>query len=190
MGTYTESTSNAGFISRTETISKMTDVHEGRIGAYHLAHQKTLDMAVESKLDKPMSRSQRKQTSDTPENRHLLNYLQREASKRAALMVEAAQRNDPQDLGLAGMELKSSLREMWQLRSLRSDEWGMVLNFLQIALAEEVLEGFDASKCDAIRVIIEKHLSPAANREDVDSCLEILEEVGLDPWKMMASYRE
>jgi hypothetical protein len=190
MDESTESTIYADFVRTAPTISKMTDVQDRRVTAYHLAHWKTLDDVLEAELDRSKQGKQRKSGANTPANRHLLNHLLKKACENAALMEEAARKNEPLDLGLAGMELMGNLRGMWDLRSLRSDEWTMVLNFLQTALAGEVLEGFDAAKSHAIHEVVEKHLSLAADQEDVDSCIELLEGVGLDPLKVMAAYRE
>lgn len=190
METYTESISGADLTGASQTISKMTDVQDGRVGDYDLAYRKTLDNVSDTRLERSLLRSDKKSPSNSPENRYFLNHLQRQASRKAAAMEEAARRGDPQDVALAGMEIIGVLREMWKLRNLRSDEWGMVLNYLQAALAAEVLEDFDATRSQAIRSIIERHLGPATNQDDVDSCLSLLEEVGLDPLKVMVAYRE
>lgn len=190
MDTFTES-STMGFGNLSRTISKTTDVHDARMGMYEYAYRKTADVPREAGgRRRQLSQAKREPKPGTPGERYLLGESEKDAALKSREMEDAAARQDKVDLGLAAMELLDDLRELWQRRSLRSEEWGMVLNFLQIALAGEVFEEFDAKRCRAVRSVIERHLTLAATQDDVDACIDLLESADLDPWKPMAGFRE
>jgi hypothetical protein len=189
MITASESTEISSFGGNAGTFSKVTDVQEGRVRAYRLAHQKTLD-DVAADLNLLTEAKKKRSAADMSENRYFLSEVQREVVRNALTMEQAAKAGEPQDLATEAMELCENLRDLWQLRNLRSEEWGTVLNFLQTALAGEVFEGFNEEKCHAIRLVVERHLRISVSREDVEASLELLEAAGFDPWKAMIGFRE
>ena len=126
----------------------------------------------------------------TPESRYALNCLLKAAKENTDRMVEAASSAEVMDLAMAGMDLKITLRELWRKRDICGDDWRMVLNFLQTALAEEIPESLSAQKCLAVQAVVHNHLRIAAGQEDVEKTIDLLSNSGLDPWKAFAGFRE
>jgi len=87
-------------------------------------------------------------------------------------------------LASAGIGLVENLGELWRLRSVRQDDWGAMLNFVQAALSKEEFERFTLGQCQAVESILVTYLGGGLVREeDVGRVRLMLREVGLDPWK-------
>jgi len=89
---------------------------------------------------------------------------------------------------IVGSELSDELQALWNLRSVREEEWAEVLNFLQSALAQQEFERFESTHCEAVRRVVVDYLAGGVvDPEDVVRVRMILREVGLDPWKAISS---
>ena len=112
------------------------------------------------------------------------------AVKLSEQLEEYADAGDVIELSNIGFELRNVLSNLWDLRGEREDDWGDLLNLLQIALTQEEFERFSPKQCRAISVLVRDHLgSGVADREDVEHAIAILETVGFDPWKGISSSR-
>jgi len=125
-----------------------------------------------------------------PPQKYAIDRCHQEAIQNVVSMEEAAKANQRMDLGLAGMNLYENLRELWRLRRSQSDEWKMILNFLQCALSKEVFEEFTVEQCRKLQIAIEKHLTPSAGEEDIQAVIDLLENASLDPFKPFAGFRD
>jgi hypothetical protein len=113
------------------------------------------------------------------------------AEKEACRLESRAKAGDLMELSNAGFRLGEILRELWELREEREDDWGDLLNILQGALAQEEFERFSVDQCRAIRSIIVDHLgSGAVDVDDLERSIRLLREAGFDPWKGISGETE
>lgn len=168
-------------------ISQNTDVHEARCQQYDLVVEKSgVISGVRIREPEPPHKTVDRIPQVT--RRYTVRRLVEEAQGEASRMVAAAQSQDPMELATAGMSLSDVLDSLWQLRSVRSDEWASLLNFLQGALAREEFERFSVQQCQAVSQIIDLYLAgPAVRDEDVIQARETLQKNGLDPWKAISA---
>lgn len=102
----------------------------------------------------------------------------------AESMAVYAEAGELMDLGVAGSRLMEFLDDLWNVRDVREDDWGDLLNILQGALSNEEFEKFTSDQCDAILIIIADHLaSGVVGMDDIEDSLRLLRKSGLDPWK-------
>ena len=80
-------------------------------------------------------------------------------------------------------KLRDTLQDLWALRDEREDDWGDILNHLQIVLEMDEYEGLTAIQCKAVRDIIADHLSVnTAGIDDVENTVRRLLRSGFDPF--------
>ena len=109
-------------------------------------------------------------------------YL-KEAMKEAQSMEAAAESGDLMDLSIAGNRLRSSLNDLWGMRCDREDDWGDLVNILQVVIAQKEFERYRPDQCKAIQLIISRHLG--GGRTDIDdlkSSIRLLRKAEFDPW--------
>ncbi|MCI0339149.1 MAG: hypothetical protein L0226_16375 [Acidobacteria bacterium] len=105
------------------------------------------------------------------------------AEQEARDMEEFARAGEVMELSIAGFSLKRALQDLWDLRNDRENDWGDLLNLLQIVLAQVEFEQFTVDQCAAIRKIIVDHLgSGLIDIDDLESSVKLLRKVGFDPW--------
>src|SRR5208337_478402 len=87
------------------------------------------------KVQSPPERPHRKKRIPVPEERHALAECLEEALTNAK-GLEAAASNDPEQAAISGLDLRQNLRELWQLRHIRTDDWSTIVNKLQVATSK------------------------------------------------------
>lgn len=103
-----------------------------------------------------------------------------------ARRLEAAADSDPMSAAIAGLELRDRVRELWKLRHVRGDDWATVVNKLQVAIMGANFEEFTRDMANAVRMVVESHLGPDADNDDVRASTLLLSRNGLDAWKALA----
>jgi len=102
-------------------------------------------------------------------------------------MEKTATSRDLIELANTGFMLRDSLNQLWQLRHLREDDWGDLLNLLQTALASEEFERFSPNQCKAIYSVVNEHLrNGITDIDDLDAVIVKLRQAGLDPFKSIS----
>ncbi|HUT24488.1 MAG TPA: hypothetical protein VM492_09120 [Sumerlaeia bacterium] len=165
-----------------DTAFPVTDIQEGRSRIYHTRLKTAAGLSTGESVDRD-SRRERRTGSDSAETRYAVTRWREEAIEHARAMEEAAEAKEPVDLGIAGMSLIESLREMWRLRSSQSDEWGTIVNYLQSSLADQVLENLTPGQCSNLRSVLEDHLVPSADTGSIESAIDLLEDSDFQPLK-------
>jgi hypothetical protein len=103
-------------------------------------------------------------------------------------MLDAAKSGEMMEVASAGMALMDCLQELWKLRSVREDEWGALLNFLQTSLAKEDYEKFTFDQCQAVHTVVTNYLAgPLTGDDDVSKARLVLQVAGFDPWKAISA---
>ena len=98
-------------------------------------------------------------------------------------MLAAAGEGELTRLSNTAFELRDTLQDLWAMRDEREDDWGDLLNHLQIALEMDEYEGLTAIQCKAVREVIADHLSVhTVDIGDIDDSLRLLRRAGLDPF--------
>jgi hypothetical protein len=121
---------------------------------------------------------------ETQQRRDLLRRLVVRASSESEGMARAAELEDATRTNNLSCKLRDTLQELWSLRSERGDDWGDILNALQIALEGSSDRQYTIEQCRAISQVIVDHLTPhEADGEDIEQSVLTLLESGLDPWK-------
>lgn len=112
----------------------------------------------------------------------IAEYL-KEAVQEARTMESAAEAGDLMGLSIAGNELKSTLNDLWNVRGDREDDWGDLVNILQIVIAQKEFERFLPKQCKALQNIIEQHLGGGkTDTDDLKNSIRLLRRAGFDPW--------
>jgi hypothetical protein len=121
-----------------------------------------------------------------PPNRHRHDAVRRgvqKALREAVAMMAAVDEGELARLNNKAFELRDTLQDLWALRDEREDDWGDILNHLQIVLEMDEYEGLTAIQCKAVRDIIADHLSVnTAGIDDVENTVRLLRRSGLDPF--------
>jgi hypothetical protein len=167
-----------------------TDVHHARLEDYDSIQQKTGEYSRKYGLEQARNQPTTKKKTRLAVERQRLSRCETELSQIADRIVLAATEGDTVAAATEAMDFRRYLRELWNLRDHRSEDWAMIINFLQIALADEVFESFETAKYLALQTIAKSHIREACDVDDIESSLTLLEGAGLDPWKNMAAFRE
>ena len=97
--------------------------------------------------------------------------------------MAAASEGELTRLSNKAFELRDTLQDLWDLRDDREDDWGDLLNLLQIALEMDEYESLTAIQCKAVRDVIADHLSVhTADIDDIENTVRLLRRSGLDPF--------
>jgi hypothetical protein len=106
----------------------------------------------------------------------------RDALSLALTLEQAVATEDVEMAAIAGLDLRNSLRELWKCRAIRSDDWATVVNKLQIATSQVHFERFTSDMAVAVRMVIQSHLEPDADNDDVRASTTLLERAKLHAW--------
>jgi hypothetical protein len=118
------------------------------------------------------------------ERRDVLRRLIARATSETDGMAHAAEQQDATRLSNLSYKLRDTLQELWDLRSDREDDWGDILNTLQIAMEGREIGDYTIAQCRAISRVIADHLALyEVDGDDVEQSVLVLVESGLDPWK-------
>ena len=127
--------------------------------------------------------AQQRRLDVTPAQRYAIKHYLADALAHALNMEEAASADDKMRLATEGVGLVNNLSDLWRLRRLRDDEWAEIINFLQAVLAKIEFEVLTHEQCTSLRLIIEGHLRPDANDDDVEATIGLLERAGFNAWR-------
>lgn len=152
----------------------------------------TTNIAHTNLLQKSEAKTPRARAFDRVYSSQALHeQLRREitaATEQASRMEGLAEERDPIALANATFSLLDSLHNLWELRNLREDDWGDLINLLQGALALEQYETFSRNQCRAIRTIVVEHLgSGLTEASDLDEVVSLLRSAGFDPFKTISA---
>ena len=118
------------------------------------------------------------------QRRDRLRRLVARAVSEADGMVRAAELEDATRTSNLSCKLRDTLQELWDLRSERGDDWGDILNALQIAMEGNSSGRYTIEQCRAIGQVIGDHLTPhETDADDIEQSVLSLVRSGLDPWK-------
>jgi hypothetical protein len=121
--------------------------------------------------------------ASNPARRDAVRRGVQKALREAEAMLAAAGEGELTRLSNKAFELRDTLQDLWALRDEREDDWGDLLNLLQIALEKDEYEGLTAIQCKAVKDVIADHLSVhTADIDDIDSSARLLRRAGLDPF--------
>jgi hypothetical protein len=118
-----------------------------------------------------------------PQRRDAVRRGVQKALREAEAMMAAVDAGELARLNNKAFELRDTLQDLWALRDEREDDWGDILNHLQIVLEMDEYEGLTAIQCTAVRDIIADHLSVnTAGIDDVENTVRRLLRSGFDPF--------
>jgi hypothetical protein len=121
--------------------------------------------------------------ANNPARRDAVRRGVQKAMREAEAMLAAAGEGELTRLSNKAFELRDTLQDLWALRDEREDDWGDLLNLLQIALERDEYAGLTAIQCKAVKDVIADHLSVhTADIDDIDSSARLLQRAGLDPF--------
>lgn len=126
----------------------------------------------------------------TTSDRHALAEHLADALSFAKDLETAAASCDQQGAAIAGLDLRNSLRALWKLRHVRSDDWATIVNKLQVVTSKVEFEQFTQDMAVAVRMSIESHLGPDVDNDDIRAVTILLERAGMSPWKCLAPASE
>jgi hypothetical protein len=131
-------------------------------------------------------RKNRQSSADRPQitsaDRHAIVEHLRDALSQAKAM-ELSAGSDLEATAIAGLDFRASLRNLWRLRKARSDDWATIVNKLQMATSNTEFELFTLDMAAAVRMVVQTHLRPDVDNDDVRASTVLLERAGLRPWK-------
>jgi len=107
--------------------------------------------------------------------------LVRECKELLAMIIEAT---DVIEISNHAHQVIDNLQQMWEQRNNRENEWGDLLNILQICLPKESVETLPREKWEGILKVLDECMGlRTVTRLDMDRGLRILKHAGFDPWK-------
>ncbi len=167
-------------LSKTSGLVKATEGQEARNNNYNPYYAKTGEEPVTPISQKKLKRvSSKRQFSQIPILEEV-NRLLRKASEKVTKLVEAEDLVEQANIAFA---FKDCLEELWKNRDNREDNWGDLLNILQIVLAQVEFEQLTVAQKLGIKKITTDYLcTPEILDPDIDDALESLSAAGFDPW--------
>ncbi len=166
-------------VSGTLGLIKDTEGQESRSNIYNPYYNKTgedVRPISQKRLKKVSSKRQFSQIAISEE----VNRLLRKASEKVAQLVETEDLIEQANIAFA---FKDCLEELWKNKENREDNWGDLLNILQIVLAQVEFEQLSVAQKLGIKKITKDYLcTPEILDPDIDDALEVLSAAGFDPW--------
>ena len=165
--------------SRTLGLIKDTEGQESRSNIYHSYYNKTGDPVkpVYQKSSKGVSRKKKFNQIAISED---VNRLLRKASETVDQLVVA---EDLIEQANYAFTFKDCLEELWKNRNNREDNWGDLLNIMQVVLVQVEFEQLSEMQKLSIKKVTNDYLcKPEILDPDIDDALGVLSEAGFDPW--------
>jgi hypothetical protein len=125
-----------------------------------------------------------------PAERYALREYLNIVLAHAREVEQCAADDDPLCQAAAAIALTDTLHQLWALRHLRSDDWATIVNFLQAVTSHQEFETLTHEQCTGLRLVIERHLSPDVDGDDVGAAIVLLERAGFNPWRGIAERGE
>ncbi|MBO1223703.1 MAG: hypothetical protein JYX80_04705 [Candidatus Scalindua sediminis] len=109
-----------------------------------------------------------------------VNRLLRKASETVDQLVVTKDLIEQANYAFA---FKDCLEDLWKNRKNREDNWGDLLNIVQVVLAQVEFEQLSEVQKLSIKKVTNVYLcKPEILDPDIDDALEALSEAGFDPW--------
>jgi hypothetical protein len=165
---------------KTLGLIKDTEGQESRSSIYDSYYDRTGEEPL-----KPVSQKRSKNVSGKTQFSQIaiseeVNRLLRKTSETVAQLVEAEDLIEQANYAFA---FKNCLEDLWKNRNNREDNWGDLLNILQIVLAQVEFEQLSVAQKLSIKKITNDYLcTPEILDPDIDDALEVLSGAGFDPW--------
>ncbi len=165
--------------SRTLGLIKDTEGQESRSNIYNPYYNKTGEDVRSISQKKSKNISSKRQFSQIAISEEV-NRLLRKASEKVAQLVEAEDLIEQANYAFA---FKDCLEDLWKNRDSREDNWGDLLNILQIVLVRVEFEQLSEAQKLSIQKITNDYLcTPEILDPDIDDALAVLSDAGFDPW--------
>jgi hypothetical protein len=165
-----------------------TNVTGGSVGPAEYVQAAGTNDPRDARVQNRSERNRGKQMTPTSSvDRHALAEHLAEAISHAQKLEAAVASDDPIEAGTSGMDLRKSLRELWSLRHVRSDDWQTILNKAQVVTSKVEFEKFNREMAMAVRMLVESHLRPDVDNDDVRATTLLLERAGFHPWKVLVN---
>jgi hypothetical protein len=177
------SVANAPAFSHGQISSLMEATAPSEPGAAYESTQRSTLGFAEPRFEPSTPRLPKPPSNATPAQRYALNTHLGEALEHARNMEAAAVDADVLTLASEGVLLTTKLSLIWRLRHLREDDWRSIINFVQGVIAKVEFEHFNQKQCATLVRILERHIHPDANDEDVRSTVMLLERAGFNAWR-------
>ena len=167
------------FVGGTLGSVKDTEGQESRSGTYDSYYNKTGEDVRPVSQKRSKNVSSRKQFSQIAISEEV-NRLLRKASEKVTQLVEAEDLIEQANIAFA---FKDCLEDLWKNRDDREDNWGDILNILQIVLAQVEFEQLSLAQKLSIKKITNDYLcAPEILDLEIDDALTVLSDAGFDPW--------
>jgi len=142
-----------------------------KTGSYKIQTESPYVPNVEEKIWKNEEKTRKKEA---------IGRLQRKAIE---LSLQLEKTNDLFDQANISLEIKRTLKDLWQLHSEREHNWGDLINILQAVFAKTVVESLDDKQKRGLRIVINEYLCNSHVEDaDMERSIITLIENGLDPW--------
>lgn len=159
---------------------KDTEGQESRSGTYDSYYYKTGEEPVRPVYQKGSKNVSSKRQFPQIAISEEVNRLQRKALEKADQLVEAEDLIEQVNIAF---EFKNCLEDLWKNRDNREDNWGDLLNILQIVLAQVEFEQLSVAQKLSIKKVTKDYLcKPEILDPYIDEALEVLSDAGFDPW--------
>ena len=156
-------------------VRKLTESQGSRSTTYEVAAN-----TARVRARRPQGQPPAADKPDIASYEHVRSLLRR-AEENAQALLET---DDPRDAALLGLNLHTTLRELWLHRKVREVEWAEAVNLLQIVLAGEEFETLPTARRRIIAKIFEEGLLVrTVTRSDVGRVFQLLSQSGFDPWR-------
>ncbi len=160
-------------------LIKDTDSQESRSPSYHLSYNKTGTIIETIHQKKTNGLSEKKPFQQIAISEEI-NRLLRKASK---LVTDLVTTNDLIEQTNLAFEFKYCLEGLWKNRDSREENWGDLLNILQAVLNQVEFERLSHIQKQGIKKVVTEYFCKADVADsDMEKALEVLSEVGFDPW--------
>lgn len=168
-------------------LIKGTEGQESRSDNYDLYYKKTGE-TVKPVLEKRSKGVSHKKQFNQIAVSEEVNRLLRKASEKVAQLVEAEDLIEQANIAFA---FKDCLEGLWKNRDNREDNWGDLLNILQIVLVQVEFEQLSEAQKLSIQKITNDYLcTPEILDSDIDDALAVLSDAGFDPWSGISGKAE
>jgi hypothetical protein len=175
-------------LSYGEHVSNNSAARDDRLTTYRSTSQESGSAEVTALIQKriPQTRagaSPPGKPAADPARRDAVRRGVQKARREADAMLAAAGEGELTRLSNKAFELRDTLQDLWAMRDDREDDWGDLLNLLQIALEMDEYEKLTPIQCKAVRDVIADHLSVhVVDIDDIEETVKLLRRSGLDPF--------
>jgi hypothetical protein len=169
-------------------FSVNSDIQEDRSFSYNSGAQTSgsVDSGVTMQRQNPSQRSgggQRSQSKSTPARRDAVRRGIQKAIRESEAMLASLDVGESTLASNVAFRLRDTLQDLWELRSEREDDWGDLLNVLQVAFGIEDYDSLTRAQGTALKRVISEYLSMhTVDVCDIEASVQLLRKCGLDPF--------